>query len=79
MDHITEGVNDILVDALEVSRSAIEPESSLADDLGADSMDLVEIQMGLEEFFNISVPDEELENFFTVADIISYVEAQQEE
>jgi len=78
MDHIAEDVKDVLADALEVSRDIIEPESSLADDLGADSMGLAEIQMGLEEFFNISVPDEDLENFETVSDIISYVEAQQE-
>ena len=62
-----EKVKEIIVDTLT-------PEASLSEDLGADSLDAVELNMALEEAFAISIPDEELANFKAVSDIVTYIE-----
>ena len=66
---------DILTECLKVSSSQIVPEAHIIDDLGADSLDTVEIVMRLEEVFDIQIMDEESEQMFTVQDIITYIES----
>lgn len=74
---ITNTVNNILMDQLQVRIEDIEPKATLADDLGADSLDLVEIVMALEEEFNIEIPEEEVfKGPCTVGRIYEYVGKQ---
>ena len=54
-------------------------EAAIADDLGADSLDVVDLVMSLEEEFNIEIPDEEVENIKTVGDIVKFIEEKTEE
>ena len=75
---ILEKVKKILVDQLDVDEGAISPESSIIDDLGADSLDIVDMVMSLEEEFDVEIPDEEIENMKTVGDIIKFIEAKSE-
>ena len=67
---------DCAVEVLAVGSEQVTPEASFADDLDADSLDLVELVMALEEEFDISVDEEELEGVTTVADAISLVESK---
>ncbi|MBO5354025.1 MAG: acyl carrier protein [Lachnospiraceae bacterium] len=67
-------VKEIIVDTLSCEEDKVTLEASLSDDLGADSLDAVELNMALEEAFDISIPDEELANFKTVNDIVAYIE-----
>jgi acyl carrier protein len=69
-----ERVKKVLVDQLDVSPDEITPAASIVDDLGADSLDVVEIVMGLEEEFDVEIPDEDAEKITTVQQIIDYVE-----
>lgn len=71
-----EKVKSILADQLEVSEEEIKPESVLIDDLGADSLDVVEIVMALEDEFEIEISDEETAKIKTVQDIVTYVDSQ---
>lgn len=71
-----ERVKKVLVDQLDVDAAAITPEASIVDDLGADSLDIVEIIMGLEDQFDVEIPDEDAEKITTVQDIITYVETK---
>jgi len=73
---ITEGVRKILVIHLGAEESSISKNAKLGPDLGADSLDVIEIAMSIEEAFNISVPDWVADQFVTVGDAISFVEAQ---
>ena len=75
---ILEKVKKILVDQLDVDEGAISPESSIIDDLGADSLDIVDMVMSLEEEFDVEIPDEEIESMKTVGDIIKFIEAKSE-
>jgi len=68
-DKTTARIQDILMGQLGVERSQITPEAALMADLGADSLDMVEIAMKVEETFNLTIPDEEMENVHTVADL----------
>jgi acyl carrier protein len=61
-----------------VDAADLVPEADLLDDLGADSLDVVELAMALEEEFSLEVPDEDLENIRTVRDIIEYVRTRKE-
>lgn len=70
---IADRVRSILVQQLGLESGELGPESSILDDLGADSLDVVELMMALEESFDIEVPDEEVEALRTVADIERYV------
>ena len=72
-DEIFDKVRDVIVDQLNVEEADVTEEASFIDDLGADSLDIVELVMGLEEQFGISIPDEEAENIKTVADAVSYI------
>lgn len=67
-------VKEIIVDTLSCDEAKVTLEATLSDDLGADSLDAVELNMALEEAFDISIPDEELANFRTVQDIVTYIE-----
>ncbi len=67
-------ITAIIVDKLGVDEDDINPEASFTNDLGADSLDTVELIMELEKEFDITIPDEDAENIATVGDAISYVE-----
>ena len=64
---------DIIVEQLSVEREKVVPNASFVDDLGADSLDLVELIMAMEEGFDIEIPDEDAEGITTVKDAIDYV------
>jgi len=66
-------VKEIIMDKLGVDDTQIKPEASFTNDLGADSLDIVELVMGFESAFNISIPDEDAEKIGTVGDAISYL------
>lgn len=70
---IKEKVTSIIVDQLGVEKENVKPESSFVDDLGADSMDIVELVMAFEDNFSMQVPDQEAENIKTVQDAIDYI------
>lgn len=67
-------VKDIIVDQLDVDEDKITMDSSITEDLGADSLDVVDLIMSLEEEFDIKIPDEEVENVKTVGDIVKFIE-----
>ncbi len=67
-------VKEIIIEQLGVDEAQVKPEASFIDDLGADSLDTVELVMALEEKFDIEIPDEDAEKIVTVADAIGYVE-----
>jgi acyl carrier protein len=69
-------VIDIIVDKLGVERSEVVPEAVFVDDLGADSLDLVELIMAMEEDFGMEIADEEAEKLRTVQDVITFVTAR---
>lgn len=71
---IEERVTDIVVEQLGLDRDKVHPESKFVDDLGADSLDTVELVMALEEEFGIEIPDEEAEKITTLREAISYIE-----
>ena len=68
-------VKAIIVDKLGVDESEVKPEATFTNDLGADSLDTVELIMELEKEFNITIPDDQAEKIATVGDAIAYVEA----
>lgn len=74
MSEIAQKVKSIIVDKLGVEESEVTPEASFTNDLGADSLDTVELIMEFEKEFNISIPDEQAENISTVGQAISYLE-----
>jgi acyl carrier protein len=74
-DPIFESVKGILVEQLGVEGDTISLESSLIDDLNADSLDMVELVMAMEQEFGISIPDEEAERIKTVGDAIDFIKA----
>ena len=71
---IFEKVKDILVEQLDVEESLITMDASIIDDLGADSLDIMDLVMTLEDEFDTEIPDEEIENIKTVGDIVKYLE-----
>ncbi|MFZ9034541.1 MAG: acyl carrier protein [Francisellaceae bacterium] len=76
MSDLREKVNAIIVEQLGVKAEDVKPEASFIDDLGADSLDTVELVMALEEEFDTEIPDEEAEKIKTVQDVYSYIEAR---
>ena len=75
MSDIQNRVKAIIVDQLAVDESEVKPEATFTNDLGADSLDTVELIMELEKEFNITIPDDQAEKIATVGDAIAYVEA----
>ena len=74
MANIDERVKDLVVEQLGVSQDQVSPQASFIDDLGADSLDTVELVMAFEEEFGIDIPDEDAEKMVTVNDAIKYLE-----
>ena len=72
-EEIFEKVKDIIVEQLGVADTAVTMEASFIDDLGADSLDIVELVMALEEEFNIEIPDTDAEKVVTVGDVVDYI------
>lgn len=72
-------IKDIIVEQLDVEEDAVTMEASITEDLGADSLDVVDLVMSIEESFDIEIPDEEVENIKTVGDIVKYIENKVEE
>lgn len=70
---INQEMIDIIVEQLSVEKDKVVPEASFVDDLGADSLDLVELIMAMEENFDIEIPDEDAEKIVTVQDAVDYV------
>ena len=73
---VEEKVKEIIVDQLGVDEKQVIAEASFIDDLGADSLDTVELVMALEEEFDIEIPDEEAEKIATVKDATSYINSR---
>ncbi|MCF8219735.1 MAG: acyl carrier protein [Bacteroidales bacterium] len=74
MSDISTRVNAIIVDKLGVDESEVTPEASFTNDLGADSLDTVELIMEFEKEFNIAIPDDQAEKIGTVGEAVSYIE-----
>ncbi len=74
MSDIASRVKGIIVDKLGVDESEVTPEASFTNDLGADSLDTVELIMEFEKEFNIGIPDDQAEKISSVADAIKYIE-----
>lgn len=74
MSEIATRVTSIITDKLGVEESQVTPEASFTNDLGADSLDTVELIMELEKEFDLSIPDEEAEKIVTVGDAIAFIE-----
>ena len=77
MSEIEAKVKEIIVDKLGVDEADVTPEASFTNDLGADSLDTVELIMQFEKEFNISIPDDQAEKIATVGEAIEYIENQQ--
>lgn len=71
---LLDDVKEVVVEQLDCDASEIKEESRFIEDLGADSLDVVELVMALEEKFDIEIPDEDAEKILTVADAIAYIE-----
>ncbi|MBO5179046.1 MAG: acyl carrier protein [Clostridia bacterium] len=76
-DAILEKVKEVIVEQLGVEDEVIKPDTSFIDDLGADSLDIVELIMALEEEFDLQIPDSEAEKIATVGDVIEYIKNNQ--
>lgn len=70
---VLEKVKSILSEQLDIAESDIKAESLIAEDLGADSLDVVDLLMSLEDEFEVEIPDEEIENIKTVGDLVNYI------
>ncbi len=78
MASLEEKVVEIIANQLGVEKSEVVPEAAFVDDLGADSLDLVELIMAMEEEFDLEIADEEAEKLRTVQDVISYIKSHTE-
>ncbi len=76
-DAIAEKVVGIVASQLDVEKDKVKPETSFINDLGADSLDIVELVMEFEEAFDMSIPDEDAEKIRTVGDAIAYIKQHQ--
>ncbi|MGM9993755.1 MAG: acyl carrier protein [Candidatus Avigastranaerophilus sp.] len=75
MSDVLERVKKVVIEQLSVDESIVTPEASFTADLGADSLDTVELVMAFEEEFGCEIPDEEAEKIATVQDAVNYIEA----
>ena len=69
-------VKKVVVEQLDVAEDEVTPQASFVDDLGADSLDVVELVMGLEEEFDIEIPDEDAEKITNVQEAVDYIESK---
>jgi len=76
-EEIADRIKGIIVEQLGVSLEEVTPEASFIEDLGADSLDIVELIMALEEEYDMEIPDEDAEKIQTVNDVLSYVTSRQ--
>lgn len=76
MSEVSSKVVEIIVDKLGVDAAEIKPEASFTNDLGADSLDTVELIMEFEKEFELSIPDDDAEKITTVGEAVSYIEAK---
>ena len=67
-------IREIIVEQLDVDEDKVTTDASITEDLGADSLDVVDLVMNIEESFDLEIPDEEVENIKTVGDIVKYIE-----
>lgn len=72
---VFERIKEILADQLDAAADTMTMESDIANDLGADSLDVVELLMAIEDEFDVEIPDEEIENIKTIGDLVKYIEA----
>ncbi len=70
-------IKDIIVEQLSVNAEQVTPEAKFIEDLGADSLDIVELVMAFEEEFGVEVPDSEAEKLLSVGDVVKYIEDKQ--
>lgn len=76
MATVEERVKNIIVDQLGVENNNVKPDAKFIDDLGADSLDIVELVMAMEEEFGLEISDEDAEKIRTVQDVVKYIEAR---
>jgi acyl carrier protein len=76
---IFEKIREIAAEQLGIDESDITPDSSFVDDLGADSLDIVELIMALEDEFGMSIPDEDAEKLTTVQNVVDYIERHKQD
>ena len=72
-------VKEIIVDQLECDEDQVTMEASITEDLGADSLDVVDLVMSIEESFDVEIPDEDVEGIKTFGDIVKYIESKVED
>ena len=72
-EEVFEKVKEIIIEQLGVAETAVVPDASFIDDLGADSLDIVELIMALEEEFDLEIPDADAEKIVSVSDVIDYI------
>ncbi|MGD9665878.1 MAG: acyl carrier protein [Synergistaceae bacterium] len=76
LEEVQAKLKEIVMDSLNAEEEQIKPEASFVEDLGADSLDIVELIMGIEEEFDIEIPDEDAEKLTTVGEAMNYVKAK---
>ena len=76
MEQIKDKLKQIVIDRLDVDEDQITPDASFVEDLGADSLDIVELIMGIEEEFDIEIPDEDAEKLTTVGGALEYIKSK---
>lgn len=76
MEEVQSKLKEIVMDRLNAEEDQIKPEASFVEDLGADSLDIVELIMGIEEEFDIEIPDEDAEKLTTVGEAMEYVKGK---
>ena len=76
MEEVQSKLKEIVMDRLKAEEDQIKPEASFVEDLGADSLDIVELIMGIEEEFDIEIPDEDAEKLTTVGEAMEYVKTK---
>ncbi|EGC03893.1 MAG: acyl carrier protein [Ruminococcus sp.] len=79
MNMVFDKIREIIVEQLDVDEDKVTTDASITEDLGADSLDVVDLVMSIEESFDLEIPDEEVENIKTVGDIVKFIEAKTED
>lgn len=74
---VFEKIREIIAEQFDAEADSITMETTVADDLGADSLDIVEVLMSIEDEFDVEIPDEAIENIKSVGDLVNYIESHQ--